>query len=849
LGAAPACKRTRGACSAAAVTIALLSLICTAAAATDAATPTWGVQLPAKRLPSTARLKQLQRNGLTAIVVEARAVTPTQRSRLAAAARRAGLQLVLPRASAPNLRAFCRSARSGASRNCAPTAGTPKAAIRLARRNVADYIVIRLAGLGQLRFLKGVKAKTRILAVAKPSDRTLNRVAWSRAVAIAAEDPTLDLAIAVDSPTQSSLTAFTALVRSARGGTKTALDAEPVPGAPAPTSPSGPTAAGAGASATPDTAAPSAPTGLAATTSSQTSITLVWSPSTDDVGVAGYGVYRNGALVGSTALSISTVPGLSCSTTYVLEVDAFDAAGNRSARTSVSRATSACAPGADTTPPTAPGSPAKTAGTTTSITVAWAASSDNTAVAGYGLYRSGVLQATVTGTSYTFTPLVCGTTYALGVDAYDAAGNRSAVSSFNAATSACPADTQAPSVPQGMTTTAASETAITIAWNASTDNVGVTGYGLYRDGTLVGTTSSLSYSFSGLSCGTTYALGVQALDAAGNASYLPESILTSSTAACPPPPPSGGAASVFVSPSGSDANACSQAAPCKTFDRAYRVAACGATVSLAGGSYPTQTINAPEKECSSYITFTPASGAVVTTQTVTIRSGDWIKFLGNSTNFLMRDNGSVGSTSGFYLSPTGTGMNEPVDHIWVEGLDFETFLLRGADDVTFKNNDIGPGKNNHYDEKLWVSVGHDGSNYVNNYSTNLVLDGNTIHSFTRDACAASGCHVECLTMEAENFIIKNNQFLDCDIFGIILGQDQGFSTIGTQNVIEDNIIHCCKTTSGYALALGDTEQGSLVTIRRNEFRGSVTTDLGGSLGTIRTCANTGNIPTTWKATC
>jgi hypothetical protein len=304
-----------------------------------------------------------------------------------------------------------------------------------------------------------------------------------------------------------------------------------------------------------------------------------------------------------------------------------------------------------------------------------------------------------------------------------------------------------------------------------------------------------------------------------------------------------------VSPSGSDANACSQAAPCKTFDRAYRVASCGATVSLAGGTYPTQTINAPEKECSSYITFTPAAGAVVTTQTVTIRSGDWIKFLGNRSNFLMRDGGGQGSTSGFYLSPTGVGLAEPVDHIWVEGLDFETFLIRGADDVTFKNNDIGPGKSNHYDEKLWVSVGHNGSSYVDNYSTNLVLDGNLIHGFTREACASSGCHVECLTMEAENFSIRNNQFLDCDIFGVILSQDEGFSSKGTQNVIEDNIIHCCKTTSGYALALGDTELGSIVTIRRNEFRGTVTTALGGSLGTIRTCANTGNIPTTWKATC
>ena len=502
------------------------------------------------------------------------------------------MRLLLPATPAGSLAAFCRSSRSAASRNCAVKAEAPKAAIRLARRNVADYVVVRLTGLGQLRFLKGVKSKTRILAVAKPSDRTLNRRLWSRAVAIAVKDPTLDLAIAVDNPTQPTLTAFATLVRSASGGKdKTTLATDPV-ATPSPASPSAPGPSNRGVAAAPDTSPPSAPSGLTAAASSQTSVALAWTSATDDVGVLGYGVYRNGALAGSTALLTSTVPGLTCGTTYLFEVDAFDAAGNRSARTSVSRATNPCAPGADTTAPTAPANPAKTSGTTTSITVAWTASSDNTAVVGYGVYRSAVLQAAVTGTGYTFTGLVCGTTYPLAVDAYDSAGNRSSLSPFNAATSACPVDTQPPSVPQGMAATATSQTSISISWNASSDNVGVTGYRAYRDATLVGTTSSLTYAFSGLSCGTTYSLGVQAFDAAGNASYLPESILTSATSACsgtpppPSPPPSGGAASVFVSSSGSDANACSQAAPCKTFDRAYRVAACGATVSVAGGTLP-----------------------------------------------------------------------------------------------------------------------------------------------------------------------------------------------------------------------------------------------------------------------
>lgn len=308
-----------------------------------------------------------------------------------------------------------------------------------------------------------------------------------------------------------------------------------------------------------------------------------------------------------------------------------------------------------------------------------------------------------------------------------------------------------------------------------------------------------------------------------------------------------------MSPNGSDSTACTQAAPCRSLDRAYTVAKCGDSVSLTGGNYGSQDIDAPEKECSSYITFTPAAGAVVQTPNIEISSGDWIKLLGNRTNWLMRDNGSITSASGFYMNPTGTGMAEPVDHVWVEGLDFETFLLRGADDVTFKNNDIGPGKTNHFDEKLWVSVGHNGNSYVGNYSTNLVLDGNMIHGFTRDACVSSGCHVECWTGEGENFRFVNNQFIDCDIFGIILGDDGGFSTKGTQNVIEDNTIHCCKTTSGYALAFGDTESGSVISVRNNEIRGSVTTALGGSLqGAIVACGNTGTgsrPSSSWSAPC
>jgi hypothetical protein len=81
------------------------------------------------------------------------------------------------------------------------------------------------------------------------------------------------------------------------------------------------------------------------------------------------------------------------------------------------------------------------------------------------------------------------------------------------------------------------QNSIGVRWNASSDNVGVTGYRLYRNGTLVGTTTSTSYSVSGLACGTSYTIGLTAIDAAGNESNRAEATGTTSTSACTAPAP------------------------------------------------------------------------------------------------------------------------------------------------------------------------------------------------------------------------------------------------------------------------------------------------------------------------
>ena len=188
-------------------------------------------------------------------------------------------------------------------------------------------------------------------------------------------------------------------------------------------------------------------------------------------------------------------------------------------------------PCADRTAPTTPGTLTVTGTTTTSVTVSWTASTDNVGVAGYTVFRDGATVTTTTSTGFTYSGLSCGTTYALAVDAYDAADNHSAQASVNSSTAPCPADTTPPSTPAGLTQTSSTQTSVSLAWNASTDNVGVKQYNVFRGSGLDGTSPGTSYTSSGLTCGTSYLFTVQAQDAAGNVSGRSGAV-SAATAAC-----------------------------------------------------------------------------------------------------------------------------------------------------------------------------------------------------------------------------------------------------------------------------------------------------------------------------
>ncbi|NUS62052.1 MAG: glucose dehydrogenase, partial [Saccharothrix sp.] len=192
--------------------------------------------------------------------------------------------------------------------------------------------------------------------------------------------------------------------------------------------------------------------------------------------------------------------------------------------------------GTDTTPPTAPANPRTSNLTCTGVTFSWSASTDDVAVAFYDVYHDGQLMTSVPGTALsanlTVTP---GATWGLYVNARDAAGNVSQASSTVTITvPQCQADTTPPSTPTGVTATA-SGTSVTVRWSPATDNVGVTGYEVLRDGVQVGSTSgatTTSFTDSGLTANTRYEYRVRARDAQANRSTPSAAVAVTTGGSC-----------------------------------------------------------------------------------------------------------------------------------------------------------------------------------------------------------------------------------------------------------------------------------------------------------------------------
>ncbi|MEM9464127.1 MAG: FG-GAP-like repeat-containing protein, partial [Actinomycetota bacterium] len=270
----------------------------------------------------------------------------------------------------------------------------------------------------------------------------------------------------------------------------------------------------------PDTTPPAVVTDVTATAAGTDAVDVEWNATTDDVAVASYTVRRDG-------VAIATVPaattshrdtGLSPDTTYAYTVTATDTSANTSDPSDPAEATTAPL---DTTPPATVTNVNASATGRTTVSVTWAPTTDDDAVASYTVLRDGVPVATVDDATTTFddTGLSAGGEYAYTVTASDPSANTSPPSDPATATTD-PPDTTPPATVTGVTAAATGRTSVTVGWDATSDDEAVATYTVRRDGTPVATVDAATTTFddTGLTPGTTYAYTIVATDTSANAS-------------------------------------------------------------------------------------------------------------------------------------------------------------------------------------------------------------------------------------------------------------------------------------------------------------------------------------------
>jgi len=274
--------------------------------------------------------------------------------------------------------------------------------------------------------------------------------------------------------------------------------------------------------------------------------------------VAGYKVYRNSAQIGTSGTTSYSDTTCSPNTTYTYEVSAYDGALNESAKSAPAVVTtpivsdivvdnvaatfvgawstgtsSADKYGADYRYATTAASETATATFTPTLQAAgnydvycwYPQGSNRSAMAPYTVYWNGgsqTISVNQKANGGTWNLLVAAKPFAAGTAGYVKIGNGTGETSLVVMADAVrfllvsQPDTESPTVPTNLAATPVSPTQVNLTWTASTDNVGVTGYKVFRNGGQIGTSATTSYSDSTCSPSTTYTYNVSAYDAAGN---------------------------------------------------------------------------------------------------------------------------------------------------------------------------------------------------------------------------------------------------------------------------------------------------------------------------------------------
>jgi len=186
-----------------------------------------------------------------------------------------------------------------------------------------------------------------------------------------------------------------------------------------------------------DTESPTKPSSIMAIAASDSSITTVWNSSTDNIGVAGYNIYRDGsdAILASVAVPVFSDIDLDASTEHCYIIEAFDGEGNQSEKSDSKCGTTLAEN--DTVAPSAVTELEVTAAGSTKVSLTWMAAPEDD-VLGYHVYRKSGDQfdkiSTVIASGFEDAKLDAATEYCYQIKTFDAALNLSQPSASQCAT-------------------------------------------------------------------------------------------------------------------------------------------------------------------------------------------------------------------------------------------------------------------------------------------------------------------------------------------------------------------------------------------------------------------------------
>ncbi|MDH6121061.1 fibronectin type 3 domain-containing protein [Kitasatospora sp. GAS204A] len=271
---------------------------------------------------------------------------------------------------------------------------------------------------------------------------------------------------------------------------------------------------------------PAVPTGLAAGTTTSSSIALSWTETNNGDPAASYKIYEGGTVVGTSSAANATITGLAPSSTHTYTVTAVDSTGVESAASAPVTATTAA--GGTSAPATPTG---LTAGaiTSSSIALSWTETNNSDPATSYKIYEGGTVVGSTASTSATITGLAPSSTHTYTVTAIDSAGSESTPSSSVTATTNAGVPTS-PATPTGLTAGSVTSSSIALSWTETSNGDPATSYNVYEGNTVVGTSTSISATITGLAASSSHTYTVTAVDSAGTES-APSAPVTATTSA------------------------------------------------------------------------------------------------------------------------------------------------------------------------------------------------------------------------------------------------------------------------------------------------------------------------------